>query len=185
MDQAKTIIFIVIAAAIIIELFFVFGGNLPLFLYEQADYMVTDAAKDRLTQTLSSGDRRVGIAPPETNVWKPGETGIYLLGIRNRYSEDKQFYSNIYLEGLEGDLKGKLISNYQDNVASWMSYSKSISLGSQDSEIVSIIIKTGQDAEPGIYIMRTVVCEEENCNTLSDSGRIYSSVMFTLIIREG
>lgn len=180
MNQAKIIIFIVIVAVIIIELFLIFGEQLPV--YEQVNHMVTTSARERLTQTLASDERRVGIAPPETNVWKAGESGLYLLGIRNRYSETKEFYVNVYLEGLEGSLSGREASDYQSRVKSWLSYFKGISLDPQDSGIINIVIKSEQDAESGIYILRAVICEDANCNTLSDSSGIYSSIMFTLVL---
>ncbi|MFH1364664.1 MAG: hypothetical protein ABIH52_03320 [Candidatus Aenigmatarchaeota archaeon] len=139
------------------------------------------AIQDVLQQIESSG-ATVGLAAPAVTTWKKGETGSYALIIRNDNDVSSQTYViNLYLEQLGGNLAGRTVSSYSDDVAAWLTYSPTEVLQADERKSVNIIIKPAAGSASGIYLIRAAVCTGSGVCKI-DSGTLYGTKTFAIEI---
>jgi len=157
----KPILFVFIIISILIGFFFLSSPNIKTGF----DHTVSNPNLD-FTQ-------RAVLFPPDTTKWNSGENGIFVLGVRNVYRQDKVFYVSVYPEDFLGE--GEVDST------NWLSYQKSMLINSFNRGLNQIAIRP-INPKPGLYIFRVLVCESPVCNRIADSKDVYGSLQFNLEI---
>lgn len=151
---------------------------------QEITHQVTDVAKDKMIDELSSSNSRVGIAAPKATEWKRGESGTFSIGIRNIYTDkDKKFHINVYLEKFNSGTGLKDCGTRDcPDVSGWLTFSDKEFIEAGKSGTTDLTISPPADADAGIYLFRTVVCENKPCRDI-DSSSLYGSDQFTLEIK--
>lgn len=152
-----TLLLLILAAFLLVR----FSGNWAFPL--SPDHPADPGATEQLIAELRAGALVAFRAPPGS--WKPGETGSFALGIRNRYPGTREFVLSILPES-EG--------------ANWFVYPARAIVPPGGIELLSIIAEPR--GAPGVYFFRILVCEDEDCTL--DSSSLYATTSFSLRIEE-
>jgi hypothetical protein len=166
-----TVVFAVVLLGL--ALTWVSGIFTPL---NQITYKVTDVAIQNLMKDMNTGNKKVGIAAPAVTTWKRGETGSYVLAVKNTDVNQKHtFFANVYLENLGGELSGTNPSTMSD-VNGWITLSPtSLPLDPNDRDVINVIIKPVSNADTGIYSFRACVCTSNDPSCHATSTGLYET----------
>lgn len=173
MVKAALAIAVVIIAAIAAALCFQTGTQVPL--NNQPDAYRYQVAENSLDE-----GQRSDMAAPEKVRWEGGDTGLFKLALRNGYEQEKQYFLNMYLEKLDGELAGRPVQPLAGTV-SWFAYPASVNTGPGGRALVSISMKVPQDAPFGAYVFRILVCETQDCTGYNSPG-VYTSEIISMMV---
>jgi hypothetical protein len=142
----------------------------------QITHKTTQIAIDNLLKDMNTGNKKVGIAAPAVTTWKRGETGSYVLAVKNTDVNQKHtFYANVYLESLGGDLSGTDPSSMSET-NKWITLSpNSLDLEPNERDVINTIIKPVSNADTGIYSFRACVCTSSDPSCHATSVGLYTS----------
>jgi len=141
----------------------------------QITHKTTQVAIDSLLKDMNTGNKKVGLAAPSVTTWKGGETGSYVLAVKNTdVNLDHTFFANVYLENVGGELSGTDPNSLTD-VNRWITPPTTLPLDPNQRGTIDLIIKPASNAGTGIYAFKACVCTANEGNCHSTSPGIYES----------
>lgn len=156
---------IVIALLVIITVVFValkFSDIEIAPLTGSVTHPVSEVAKEDLISTLASSGNTIGIRIPPSVSWESGETGSFVLGLRNKYNHTTTFSIII-------------TSQKSSHAEGWLTYQRKKTLPPSGIETIPITARP-LNPQPDIYSFRILVCESTTCS--SSSSSLYASTTF-------
>ncbi|MBI4021124.1 MAG: hypothetical protein HY369_02690 [Candidatus Aenigmarchaeota archaeon] len=121
-----------------------------LWLKAQAPAAVTHAASPAgLVEFLASSSNRIAIRSPPDLSWTTGETGTFLLAVKNTGPQNQTYAISVSLEQLDGQPADPATA------ASWITHDPHLIVGAGS---VGLVTLTFAPAVPGVYLFRTTVC---------------------------
>lgn len=120
---------------------------------------VIEIAREEVINKIKTG-ANVEIAAATVTEWKRGESGAFVLGIRNDNPQSlTTFYINVYLEQVGGGLTDPAALSATAN--GWLSYAPTLDIEPSGIGTLPITIEPGASATPGTYHFRATVCDSE------------------------
>ncbi|MBI4176226.1 MAG: hypothetical protein HY518_03410 [Candidatus Aenigmarchaeota archaeon] len=191
-ELSLNFVVIVVVAVILLTLSITFLTGI-FDQFQPLTFQVGQIARKELVERLAGGEK-VGVAAPTIDPWKRGQSGAYVLGLKNDDpARDKKFYINIYLENrVDGqDLR-------EEDLNRWFSYTKASEerfelLRAGETKTSDLIIRPPSSTVPGIYRFRVLVCsvaataklDRGDCTTVegTDTNLQYGDDVFSLEIQ--
>ena len=126
---------------------------------------VSPVARIALLESMNVSQRIIGIALPDTVSWLPGETGEFVLGVKNTGSDPVTYYFHVSLE-----------QSTIEREVDWILFPRKRTLPPGVSLVDFSVLPL--QAEEGTYLFRVVVCTAPNCSL--ESIALYGTTTFLM-----
>ncbi len=172
--QLALVVLVVVAVAVIGATVFLATGPVGP-VAGLVDRAPSPGDVQRAQERLSQG-ARLSVAAPLANVWTPGTSGSFILGMSNDGDAFQNFRLAFIVEGVAGKLSGQAVPA---GAAGWFSAQELLTVGPGGSATTEVRVGVPADAVEGIYLFRALLCTGEPCS--ADSA--YASLQLPIEVR--
>jgi len=173
--KQKVVTSIVIALLIFIVSVFAYlkisDIELPPVIPRGITHQVHPDIRSELKASLATSGDIIGFRIPPSVSWERGETGSFVLGIKNKYNQSMTFFFTIKLESEV---------TISSQVTEWIVYPRKKTLPPSGIETIDIIANP-LNPNPGTYVFRIIICESPICEDIT-SPSLYATTTFSFRI---
>ena len=170
MEQKRNIILVCVALALITAAFLavkLVGESVFLGTHHQ----LSPGALEGLASSLAGSNQIIGLAQPSSLAWLPGESGVFGAGVKSTYPEERIFYFRVIFESVLES------ASPPSQAEQWVSFPSQKAIPAGGIETFEILVRP-VNPPAGSYFYRLLVCETEQCQSLSSPG-IYATATFS------
>lgn len=123
------------------------------------DHSVSDDAVRALELHMEEERSIIDSADPDALIWKKGETGEFIIGVRNIRDVDTTFFFRLILDRV------RITEERAPMTEGWAVFPKKKTIPSQEIEFITISLLP-VNPPTGTYLYQIDVCETADCSLL-------------------